>query len=117
VLLLDDVPVYSRDKIPGKSRRDAGFYLLVAAEVTWREPPPRDADPRPVHQRTSPGAGRAPAAGAGDGQVEHSGLAAGIGTTEPLTNNPPAVDGRSARLLRWTTTVVRNTRAAMPGAA
>ncbi len=47
VLLLDDVPVYARDKTTGKSRRDAGFYLLVAAEVTWRDPAPRDPDPGP----------------------------------------------------------------------
>jgi hypothetical protein len=45
VLLLDDVPVYARDKTTGKSRRDAGFYLLVAAEVNWREPPAGYPDP------------------------------------------------------------------------
>ena len=44
VLLLDDVPVYSRDARTGRSRRDAGFYLLVAAEVTW-EPQP-EAEPQ-----------------------------------------------------------------------
>ena len=43
VLLLDDVPVYARDATTGKARRDAGFYLLVAAEVTWREPTPEPA--------------------------------------------------------------------------
>jgi hypothetical protein len=36
VLLLDDVPVYGRDRTSGgKSRRDAGFFLLVAGEMHW----------------------------------------------------------------------------------
>jgi hypothetical protein len=35
VLVLDDVPVYGRDPETGKQRRDAGFFLLVAAEVVW----------------------------------------------------------------------------------
>lgn len=38
VLLIDDVPVYGRDLERGtnaKSRRDAGFFVLVAAEVLW----------------------------------------------------------------------------------
>jgi hypothetical protein len=41
VLLLDDVPAYGRDADgSGKARRDAGFYVLVAAEVRWE---PADA--------------------------------------------------------------------------
>ncbi|WP_100499137.1 hypothetical protein [Geodermatophilus chilensis] len=40
VLLLDDVPVYGRDR--GRSRRDEGFFLLAAAEVVWKDEP---ADP------------------------------------------------------------------------
>lgn len=45
VLLLDDVPVYGRDRSgSGKSRRDDGFFLLVAAEVHWRPRPPATAD-------------------------------------------------------------------------
>ncbi len=54
VLLLDDVPVYARDRTTGKSRRDAGFYLLVAAEVTWREAAAREADPDPFTEPPAP---------------------------------------------------------------
>ena len=43
VLLLDDVPVYGRDRSgTGKSRRDDGFFLLVVAEVHWRDSPRTD---------------------------------------------------------------------------
>lgn len=35
VLLIDDMPVYGRDLDGGKARRDAGFYVLAAAEVRW----------------------------------------------------------------------------------
>jgi hypothetical protein len=38
VVLVDDVPVYGREldrTAKGKSRRDAGFFVLVAAEVLW----------------------------------------------------------------------------------
>lgn len=50
VLLLDDVPVYGRDRSgSGKARRDDGFFLLVAAEILWRKGPGRgvgdEADP------------------------------------------------------------------------
>ena len=47
VLLLDDVPVYGRDRSgSGKSRRDDGFFLLVVAEVLWRPgPTSREDDP------------------------------------------------------------------------
>ena len=38
VLLLDDIPVYGRDLDTGKSRRDAGFFILAAAEVRWDRP-------------------------------------------------------------------------------
>jgi hypothetical protein len=39
VWLLDDVPVYGRDAAgTGKSRRDAGFFVLVLAEVEWTQP-------------------------------------------------------------------------------
>ncbi|GAB3989470.1 hypothetical protein [Nocardioides marmoraquaticus] len=38
VLLLDDIPVYGRAG-GGKSRRDEGFFLLVAAEVEWGPEP------------------------------------------------------------------------------
>jgi hypothetical protein len=38
VLLLDDVPVYGRDRDgSGRSRRDDGFVLLAAAEVVWKD--------------------------------------------------------------------------------
>lgn len=42
VLLLDDLPVYGRE-VGGsrKARRDDGFYVLVAAEVSWSAPPKR----------------------------------------------------------------------------
>jgi hypothetical protein len=43
VILVDDVPVYGRDlDRSGNARRDAGYYVLVIAEVIWPEP---DADP------------------------------------------------------------------------
>jgi hypothetical protein len=43
VLLLDDVPVYGRDRAgSGRSRRDDGFYLLVAAELAWPSAGPAD---------------------------------------------------------------------------
>jgi len=38
VLLVDDVPVYGREldrNAKGRSRRDAGFFVLVAAETHW----------------------------------------------------------------------------------
>jgi hypothetical protein len=36
VLLLDDKPVYGRDRsADGAARRDNGFFLLVAAEIGW----------------------------------------------------------------------------------
>jgi len=39
VLLVDDVPVYGRDLDRKKrSRRDAGYFVLVAAELLWPEP-------------------------------------------------------------------------------
>jgi len=48
VLVLDDVPVYGRDRSgSGKSRRDDGFFLLVAAEVRWRPLPPARPDDDP----------------------------------------------------------------------
>ncbi|MGZ4647412.1 MAG: hypothetical protein ACXVYC_14000 [Blastococcus sp.] len=41
VLLLDDIPVYGRNRATGGvARRDDGFFLLVAGEVTWGAPPP-----------------------------------------------------------------------------
>lgn len=40
VWLLDDVPVYGRDLDSGVSRRDAGFFVLVIAEVVWDAPGP-----------------------------------------------------------------------------
>lgn len=48
VLLIDDVPVYGRDDGTGTSRRDAGFFLLVAAEIVWRDPGPNDPPGLPV---------------------------------------------------------------------
>lgn len=46
VLLLDDIPVYGRSHARGGvSRRDEGFYLLVAAEVAWG---PTPSDPMTV---------------------------------------------------------------------
>lgn len=48
VLLLDDVPVYGRDDDSGVARRDAGFYLLVAAEIVWHDPGPGDPPGIPV---------------------------------------------------------------------
>lgn len=48
VWLLDDVPVYGREEETGKARRDAGFFLLVIAEVTWEDPMPSDPLLRPV---------------------------------------------------------------------
>lgn len=44
VWLLDDVPVYGRGK-EGTSRRDAGFFVLVLAEVTWLDDDPWAARP------------------------------------------------------------------------
>jgi hypothetical protein len=54
VLVLDDVPVYGRDRGgSGRSRRDDGFVLLAAAEVVWTDradddpfalPPANDRD-------------------------------------------------------------------------
>ena len=42
ILLIDDVPVYASDPDNrGKARRDAGFYVLVIAEVAWDPPDPR----------------------------------------------------------------------------
>lgn len=35
VLLLDDQPVYGRDLDDRRRRRDAGYYVLVAGEVSW----------------------------------------------------------------------------------
>lgn len=41
VVLVDDLPVYGRDlEGRGKSRRDAGFFVLAAAETHWREGEP-----------------------------------------------------------------------------
>lgn len=40
VWLLDDVPVYGRDLDSGVKRRDAGFFVLVVAEVLWDQPGP-----------------------------------------------------------------------------
>lgn len=40
VLLIDDMPVYGRDLDGGKARRDAGFYVLAAAEVRWASTDP-----------------------------------------------------------------------------
>lgn len=41
VVLVDDLPVYGRDlDQPGKSRRDAGFFILAAAETHWRNGEP-----------------------------------------------------------------------------
>ncbi|NMM23901.1 MAG: hypothetical protein HHJ11_10445 [Phycicoccus sp.] len=41
VLLLDDIPVYGRSHARGgTSRRDEGFFLLVAGEVVWGPAPP-----------------------------------------------------------------------------
>jgi hypothetical protein len=40
VLLLDDIPVYGRSHARGgASRRDEGFFLLVAGEVVWGPAP------------------------------------------------------------------------------
>jgi hypothetical protein len=48
VWLLDDVPVYGRDADgSGRSRRDAGFYLLVLAEVIWEPGDPWAVPPLP----------------------------------------------------------------------
>jgi hypothetical protein len=47
VLLLDDVPVYGRDRGgSGRSRRDDGFFLLMAAEVKWGAPSDHPAECR-----------------------------------------------------------------------
>ena len=36
VILIDDVPIYGQDPDrPGHQRRDAGFYVLVIAEIAW----------------------------------------------------------------------------------
>lgn len=49
VLLIDDVPTYGRDAaLAGMARRDKGFYLLSAAEVSWHKPDPRDPLTLPV---------------------------------------------------------------------
>ena len=38
IILLDDVPVYGQDPDkPGHQRRDAGFFVLVVAEIAWHE--------------------------------------------------------------------------------
>lgn len=42
VLLLDDVPVHGRAYGQQRARRDDGFYILVAAEVTWGDSDPLD---------------------------------------------------------------------------
>lgn len=42
VVLIDDLPVYGRDlEARGKSRRDAGFFVLAAAETHWKDGEPR----------------------------------------------------------------------------
>jgi hypothetical protein len=39
VILVDDEPVYGRDlDRKGRARRDAGYYVLVVAELHWPEP-------------------------------------------------------------------------------
>jgi hypothetical protein len=49
VLLIDDVPVYGRDDEGiGRTRRDKGYFLLAAAEVTWNAPDPYDSLLLPV---------------------------------------------------------------------
>lgn len=49
VLLIDDLPVYGRDDAGAKrSRRDTGFFLLTAAEVTWQAPDPWDTVREPI---------------------------------------------------------------------
>lgn len=49
VLLIDDLPVYGRDDAGAKrSRRDSGFFLLTAAEVTWQAPDPWDTLGEPI---------------------------------------------------------------------
>jgi hypothetical protein len=49
VLLLDDVPIYGRDRSRGgKSRRDEGFFLLVAGEMHWGEADPFDTGQLPT---------------------------------------------------------------------
>lgn len=41
VVLVDDLPVYGRDlDRRGRSRRDAGFFILTAAETHWRNGEP-----------------------------------------------------------------------------
>lgn len=41
VVLVDDLPVYGRDlESRGKSRRDAGFFVLAVAETHWRDAEP-----------------------------------------------------------------------------
>jgi hypothetical protein len=47
VLLLDDIPVYGRAQ-GGTARRDEGYFLLVAGEVTWGEAP---QDPSTIPDR------------------------------------------------------------------
>lgn len=43
VILVDDIPVYGRDlDRKGRSRRDAGYFVLVVAELHW---PEADDDP------------------------------------------------------------------------
>ena len=43
VLVIDDLPVYGRDEDgSGTSRRDAGFFLIVVAEILWHDPGPTD---------------------------------------------------------------------------
>jgi hypothetical protein len=50
VLLLDDLPVYGRNNAQGgTSRRDGGFFLLVAAETFWGQPA---ADPMTAVDRS-----------------------------------------------------------------
>ena len=45
VLLIDDVPVYGRDlDRKGRTRRDAGYFVLVTAELCW-PPPGEEFDP------------------------------------------------------------------------
>lgn len=40
VILVDDVPVYGRDlDRSGKARRDAGYFVLIVAELVWPEQP------------------------------------------------------------------------------
>lgn len=51
VILIDDVPIYGRDEETDAARKDAGFFLLVVAEVVWHEPGPTDPVGVPIAEQ------------------------------------------------------------------